>query len=131
MLADYDLDLIQIIASQWGVKVLATDRKIAAEELAESITDADRALGVWGSLSDDDQDAMIDLQINEGRIPYFHFTRRYGEIRPMGPARREREKPWLEPDNVTESLYYRGLTVRGFENTPAGAQEYILIPGDL
>ena len=130
-LADYDLDLIQIIASQWEVKVLATDRKTAAEELAEVIIDTDRALALWGSLSTEDQDAMVDLQINEGRIPYFHFTRRYGEIRPMGPARREREKPWLEPDNVTESLYYRGLIVRGFENTPAGAQEYILIPGDL
>ena len=33
-LADYDLDLIQIIASQWEVKVLATDRKTGKYTLA-------------------------------------------------------------------------------------------------
>jgi len=130
-LADYDLDLIQIIAGQWEIKLLATDRKAAAEELAEAIARPEIAQDCWARLTADEQNALIDLLVNEGRIPYFHFTRRYGEIRPMGPARREREKPWLEPENITEALYYRGLIVRMFENTPAGAQEYMVIPGDL
>jgi hypothetical protein len=49
----------------------------------------------------------------------------------MGPARREREKPWLTPENVTESLYYRGLIVRAFDQTRAGAQDFITVPSDL
>ncbi len=130
-LADYDLDLIQIIASQWDVKLLATDRKAAAEEMAEAITRPEPVQTIWPRLTAEEQNALFDLLVHEGQIPYFHFTRRYGEIRPMGPARREREKPWLSPENVTEGLYYRGLIVRAFEQTPAGAQEYILIPDDL
>jgi hypothetical protein len=130
-LVDYDLDLIQIIASQWDVDLAASDRAAAADELAAAITSADPVKATWQRLSDEQQKAIFDLLLHEGRIPYSHFIRRYGEPRPMGPARREREKPWLTPENITEALYYRGLIVRAFDHTPSGAMEYITIPSDL
>ncbi len=128
---DYDLDLIQIIASQWDIDLAAADRAAAAEELAGAIARPEAVQTTWGRLSADEQKALNDLLAHNNKIPYFHFVRRYGEPRPMGPARREREKPWLTPENITEGLYYRGLIVRAFDQTPAGAQEIITIPSDL
>lgn len=33
----------------------------------------------------------------------------------MGPAKLERETPWLYPESVAELLYYNGLIGRGFK----------------
>ena len=130
-LVDYDMDLLRVLADQWDVDLLASERTAAAEELAEALVDADAVQATWERLGPKEQEALTELIANDGRQSFAHFTRRYGELRPMGPARREREKPWLDPISVTEALYYRGLIVRTFEQTPAGAQEMITIPGDL
>src|SRR5574341_1324468 len=130
-LVDYDLNLLQIIASQWDIELAAEDRSEAADELARAMSDAGVVAQIWERLSDRERLALHEIQAQEGRMPFSHFTRRYGEIRPMGPARREREKPWLNPASVTEALYYRGLIVRTFEQTASGAQEHLAIPGDL
>lgn len=128
---DYDLDLLRIIADLWDIDLVSDDRGAAAEELAADLAQAEAVLTMWSHLGDEERSALQDLQVHEGRIPFTHFTRRYGELRPMGPARRERERPWLNPTSITESLYYRGLIVRAFEQALAGAQEHIVIPTDF
>jgi hypothetical protein len=128
---DYDLDLLQVIADQWDIDLAASDRGAAAEELAAALAHQDTVAAMWSRLNEDEQQALSDLLIHEGRIPFGHFVRRYGEIRPMGPSRREREKPWLNPAGISEALYYKGLVVRAFEQTLAGAQEHIVIPSDI
>ncbi len=130
-LLDYDMDLLQVIAAQWDVDLRATDRGVASEELAAAMARPEAVQATWERLDHDARQALIDLQAGGGRLPYSHFVRRFGELRPMGPARREREKPWLNPISVTEALYYRGLIVRVFEQSAAGAQETIAIPRDL
>ena len=42
-------------------------------------------------------------------MPTAVFSRLFGEIRPMGPDKMEREKPYLNPASLAEALYYRGL----------------------
>ncbi|MBN1310746.1 MAG: hypothetical protein JXB30_04935 [Anaerolineae bacterium] len=130
-LVDYELDLLQIIADQWDVDLLATDRAVAADELAAAMLNREAVDATWERLDEDEKQALNELIAQQGRLPYAHFVRRYGDIRPMGPARREREKPWLAPESITEALYYRGLIVRAFEQSPGGLQEYIVIPSDL
>src|SRR5262245_12530321 len=103
-LADYDLDLIRAIAAQWDVDLVAVDRTLAAEELAVAIAQPEIVFACWESLSADEQTALHDLQGHEGHLLFVQFTRRYGELRPMGPGKREREKPWLHPASVTEAL---------------------------
>ena len=130
-LVDYDLDLLYVIAAQWDIDLVSTERTGIAEELAAAILTAESINRTWERLGSDEREALYDLLANEGRRPLSYFVRRYGELRPMGPARRERERPWVNPVSVTEALYYRGLIIRAFEQTPAGAQEYIAIPTDL
>jgi hypothetical protein len=49
----------------------------------------------------------------------------------MGPARRDREKPYLNPISPVEMLWYRALVGRAFFNTPAGPEEFAYLPDDL
>ncbi|MEJ2150486.1 MAG: hypothetical protein P8Z40_13550 [Chloroflexota bacterium] len=130
-LVDYDLDLLQAIAGQWDIDLTSSDRGLAAEELAAAMLDPEAIHSTWERLGEEAQEALSNLLANEGRLPFAHFTRRYGEIRPMGPARRERERPWTAPISVTEALFYRGLIVRAFEQSTGGAQEFIVVPSDL
>jgi hypothetical protein len=131
-LADYDLDLLLAIAGQWDVDLDAGERIQAAEALAEAILRPEAVGETWERLSPEEQAALHALQRGGGRMPYSHFARQYGEVRPMGSARREREKPWLNPVSVTEALYYRGLIARAFDQGPGGvAQEFAYVPSDL
>nr|MBN1228127.1 helicase-associated domain-containing protein [Anaerolineae bacterium] len=130
-LIDYDIDLLEVIASQWDIDLAAADRVEMVGELAAAMTRPEAVLDTWNRLDEPQQQALYDLLANDGRRALSHFVRVYGEIRPMGPARREREKPWVNPASVTESLFYRGLITRTFEQTASGMQEYIAIPADL
>ena len=116
-LVEYDSDLLQVIARQWDIEVSATDRVTVSEVLADAIVQPEAVEAMWPRLADEDRQALNALQARDGRIPFTHFERQYGEIRPMGPARRERERPWLNPIGVAEKLYYRGLIVRLFDQS--------------
>ena len=59
------------------------------------------------------------------------MPRRFGEIRPVGPGRLERETIWRAPENATEELWYRGLVFRTFADFGDGPMEYIYIPENL
>lgn len=128
---DYDVDLLHVIAAQWDIDLTTNDRAPAAEELAQGMAQPDAVQATWVRLGAEAQAALAELLANGGELPFSQFTRRFGELRAMGPARREREKPWLNPDSITEALYYRGLIVRVFEQVPAGTQEFIAIPAEL
>ncbi len=49
----------------------------------------------------------------------------------MGAAKRDREKPYLNPVSACEALYYRALLFRAFFSTDKGPQEFAYIPDDL
>lgn len=59
------------------------------------------------------------------------FARMYGEIRPIGPGRLEREATWRQPEGPAEELWYRGLIYRTFADLGEGPLEYIYIPEDV
>ena len=48
----------------------------------------------------------------------------------MGAAKRDREKPYLNPASAAEDLFYRALLGRAFFETAEGAQEFAYIPDD-
>ncbi len=131
LLVDYEADLLEVIASYWDVD-LAPDEHIArAEQLASSILAADIKNTIWQRLTREEKQALLDLQAQDGQLTVAQFGRQYGELRPMGLARRERERPWVNPANVTEALYYRGLIARVFVRGAGGAQAVIAIPDEL
>ncbi len=65
-------------------------------------------------------------------VPWSLLVRRYGAVREMGAARRDRERPYQNSSaSAAEALWYRGLIGRGFFDTPTGPEEFAYIPDEL
>jgi hypothetical protein len=126
-----DIGHLRIIAEFWGVDLESTKVDDAREELSASLLDAELIAEVIESLSPQAQSALRALIREEGRIAWAVFTRQYGDIREMGAAKRDRERPHLKPASTAESLYYRGLLARAFFDDDKGPQEFAYIPDDL
>ncbi len=131
-LRDYDRHMLTIIANRWDVDLTAEDFREAAKELAEAMLDPALAEHEWSRLSEQERGAMqMLLAALEHKMPAVQFERLYGEIRQMGEERRQREKPYLEPTGFAETIFYRGLISRGFDEAKTGAQVFVYVPLDL
>ncbi len=145
---DYDLTLLKAIAEQAGLELSAPNARAAAVELAAALQNPEAVdLLVTHVLGDPTRSVQSppeasDLQSQtrlalealiqaEGRLPAAPFIRRFGEQRPLGPAALARERPWENPANATEALYFNGLIGRAFMESDTGPQEFFFIPGDL
>ena len=126
-----DIGHLRIIAEFWGIELESITADDAREELSASLLDAELIAEVVESLSPQAQSALRSLVKTEGRTPWAAFTRQYGDIREMGAAKRDRERPHLKPASTAESLYYRGLLARAFFDEEKGPQEFAYIPDDL
>lgn len=126
-----DIGFLRIIASFWGLELIASDTNAAADELAAAMLDPQVILEMVDSLPTEAHIALTTLIAAGGRIPWAAFTRQHGELRDAGHGRRDREQYFLHPVSATELLYYRGLLARDFFETPAGVQEFAHLPSDL
>ncbi len=131
-LLDCDPDLLAIIAHRWDVDLESGDKRTDARVLAEAMLDPQRAEAEWERLSDEERGALQTLLgAPEHKMPQAQFCRLFGEIRQMGPERRKREKPHLQPLGVAEVLYYRGLVAQTFDQGKTGVQAFVYVPPDL
>ena len=130
-LQKHDLGHLHIVAGLWGLELDSHEADPAAEELAASLLDLELVTEVVDSLSAESRSALDALAVRQGRLPWAEFTRRFGDIRDMGPGKRDREKPHLKPASPAEALFYRALLARAFFDTDKGLQEFAYIPEDL
>lgn len=130
-LQDHDIGHLAAVAELWGLDLPPGPALEAARGLAQAMLDPEQVREVVETLPPDARRALEDLLRRGGRMPFLDFTRRHGPLREMGPARRDRERPWREPASPTEALWYRGLIARAFADTPAGPQEFVFVPRDL
>lgn len=130
-LLPHDLGHLRIIAERWGLELDSHERGAAAEELSASLLDPERVRETLDILPPDARPALEALLAAGGRIPWAEFARRFGEIREMGAAKRDREQPHRHPVSASEALFYFGILARAFFDTEKGAQEFAYIPDDL
>jgi Helicase conserved C-terminal domain len=130
-LCTQDLGYLQIVGGFWEVSLDASDVQSAAQLLVAVLLDPEHLNRMLNSLSQGGREALDDLLLAGGEMPWSLFTRRHGEVREMGPGRRARERPHLKPISASESLWYRGLIARSFFDAPQGPQEFAFIPADL
>lgn len=131
MLQSYDLDMIERISSFWSVDTSNLDLAASVDALYQAMLDEVLAAEVLGSLPSNSKDAWEDVLHNPQKITWAHFTRKYGEVREFGPARREREVPEQHPVSIAETLWYRGLIGRAFLNLPPEPREFVFIADEL
>lgn len=130
-LLDTDLVHLQAIARFWDVELTAGRQRDAAVDLAEAMATPEAVTRAWEALATGPRRALERLLAAGGKMPFLTFTRDWGEIRTMGPARMEREQPWLAPISPAEGLWYSGFIYRAFEQGATGAYEVIFIPPEL
>jgi hypothetical protein len=130
-LLKYDLGHLNIIAELWGIDIESRDADSAAEELCASLLEPEAARETIEILPAEARAAINSLVDANGKMEWGPFARTFGEIREMGPAKRDREKPHLKPSSPVEVLFYRGLLAKTFFDSDRGAQEFAYIPDDL
>jgi hypothetical protein len=130
VLTDYDLGLLRVIAELWGVELHAHTQKEAAQQLIVEVLEAGRLAEMVEALPPEARAALEEAR-REGWAPVARFTRVHGELRAMGPARRDREQPWLNAPSPAEVLWYRGLIARAFFDSGSGPQEHIFVPDEI
>ena len=130
-LQDQDPALLPILAKRWGVPIQNRSNDEIIEALNNAMLEKERAETVWESLDEDQRGALQALLGSGGRMSANMFTRLFGDIRQMGAAQIEREKPQQNPASSAEALYYRGLIAQAFEQAEAGARPVIYVPDDL
>jgi hypothetical protein len=130
-LLKHDLGYLRIVAGLWGLELGPDETEAAARELSASLLDPDLLAEILEALTPEARIALEVLAAKNGRIPWAEFSRRFGEVREMGPGKRDREKPHQNPASTAETLFYRALLARAFFNTASGPQEFAYIPDDL
>jgi len=130
-LYDHDLGFLRIIAELWGTDLNAPDARHALPILVRTLLDPSLAAEVVESLPDESRQAVDALIHNSGWMTWSRFTREYGFLRDMGPGKRDREKPYLDPTSAAEVLWYCGLIGRDFLKREGKLQECAYIPDDL
>ena len=130
-LFDCDLALLRAIAAQWNIDLPSNRRDDAVNILSARMADTAAQADLWATLAQAERQALATLMHTRGSLPTGTFTRTFGEIRPMGPGRLERERPWEALVSLAEALWYRGLIFKAFDQGPGGMQEVIFIPQEL
>jgi hypothetical protein len=131
VLADYDAGLLRRVAELWEVELSPANQKELAHELEQALLNGERVAAMVNALPATARAALEAVRQAGGRVPLATFSRTHGEVRAMGPARREREQPWANSPSPAEVLWYRALTAHGFFESGGPAQEYVFIPDDL
>jgi hypothetical protein len=126
-----DLKHLKIVAELWGIELNAPDARSGLQRLVPAMLDPQLIEEALEPLPSEARLALDDLLAHQGQLPWALFSRRYGQIQEMGPARRDREKPYRASAIPAEMLWYRALIGRAFFDSPNGPQEYAYIPADL
>jgi hypothetical protein len=126
-----DLGYLQIVAEAWEIEFNVPDFQTGVNRLAPRLLDGERLKNGLRTLTPEARNAFYDLVDHQGKLPWSLFIRHHGALREMGPARRDRERPDLDPISPVEVLWYHGLIGRSFLNTSNGPVEYAYIPEDL
>jgi len=131
LLASYDLAFLRDIAELWGIELQSAERRPALIELASALTSKSLFDEVFASLPPSAAAVLTDLSALGGKMAWQAFERAYGELRPMGPARRKREKPHRFPQNAAEKLWYMGLVGRAALRLDQDLSEVAFIPDEF
>jgi hypothetical protein len=130
-LSGQDLGYLKIVANAWGIEIKAPDAYKARIQLSSSMNNPDLIREIYESFPEEPRNAFDALLENDGVIPWVKFARDFGEIQVMGSAKRDRERPDLNPKTPTEFLWYRAFIGRAFLSTETEPQEFAYIPEEI
>jgi hypothetical protein len=128
---EYEADILDMIMEAWGIDLEIEEKRKNAEQISIIISQEKLVKEIFNSLSEKSFQAINDLILEKGRIPWDKFTRKFGELREMGAAHREQERPDRKPVSTTEALFYRAIIGKAFFETNQGLKEFVYIPEEF
>ncbi len=132
MLQDTPPEVLYAMAQVWGVNADKGSHKELVKQLMAVMLQPENAAQVWDKLNDKERGAIQMLVANkQHQMLFLQFELLNGEIRKMGRAQLERDKPHVQPASVAEGLYYRGIIGEGFEQAATGLRPIVYIPAEL
>ena len=126
-----DLAFFRMVANGWEFDLNAPDAVTAIPILMEEMAKPERIRHAFQQLPEEARAAIQSLLEHEARISWGQFTRQHGELRTMGPSKRDRERPDRSPVSAVEVLWYRGMIGKAFFDLPPEPQEFAYIPEEL
>lgn len=130
-LEDQDTGYLRILCELWGFDSPQGSHHSVVEDITRAMLKRNTLDELLDSLPDAAKQTLEGIAHAGGRMAFPDLIRDHGELREMGPGKREREQPWRSPASPVEVLWYRGLIGRAFADTPKGPQEFAYIPTDL
>ncbi|MCD6520455.1 MAG: helicase-associated domain-containing protein [Anaerolineae bacterium] len=130
-LDEYSPQLLQGIASAWGVSLPQAKPLEVVKRLAQGMLSPQAAQRALETLSPEARRALAEILSEGSVLPGHRLALRYGSIRRLGPARLEREQPWLQPENTLEELFYKGFLYRAYGSLGEYYGELFFIPAEL
>ena len=130
-LSRMDFNQLKIVAEKWRLPFSAPDAREGVNQLIDHLLDFGALQEILETLTTPEKEALLWLDSLDGKEPWIHFTRRFGEVREMGAGRVDRERPDRDPISPAEGLWYRALVARGFFDTDSGPLEFAYIPEDI
>jgi hypothetical protein len=131
LLKTQDYKFLRMIADLWDVPARGADKRALTLSLAELLGKPDVFNDFYEGLTVQSREALNALKQAGGLMAWTSFTRQNGELRPMGPAKRDREQPWHFPVSTTEYLYYRALIGREFIRVDDELIEMAFLPEEF
>lgn len=131
LLDEYPPILLEAIAEGWHVVLPKGEPLEMVRALGDAMLAPEALERIIAGLSAEARDALAELVAQGGAAPALRLTMRYGSLRRFGPARLARERPWDQPSNALEELYYRGLIFRTYGELGDYYGDVFLIPHQL
>ncbi len=127
-LLDHELIVLRVIGEWWDLELTGAEKMDCVKTLSNTLRQLDLK-NEMNYLGPEEVAALQSLIESDGRAIVGSFERLYGTIRQMGPGRMERDEPWLDPISPAESLWYRGLLYRAFDESEGhDLVEYYYLP---
>jgi len=131
VLVDFDIVHLRAIARQRGVELESLVHRDVVDQLVPALMEPAHIKRALKAMSDAEREALATLQRAGGKQRAHLFLHEHGSIRRYGPARMEREEPWLSPASPAEALWYLGFLGRAFARVEDETPEFVFIPTDL
>lgn len=129
-LQDHELIVLRVIGEWWEQDLTGSNKAASVKLLADVLPRLDMTQELR-YLPPEEAAALEALIAAGGRQSTATFSRKFGDVRMMGPAALEREEPWFDPVSPAEALWYRGFLYKGFADEGDGMVEVFYLPDEL
>jgi hypothetical protein len=126
-----DPGFLRLVAEFWGVEELDKNFEDLLSQLKVLIENKEILSEALDTLPQPAKEALHALAVKSGKMPWADFSHQFGSIREMGAGRRDRIHPYLDPETISETLFYKGFLGKVFLDEKPEPREFVFIPDEI